>query len=381
MGSDKSGTWLGPEKKIRVDECLRLTVSDLRESGLIKGKADEVLFSWKTGEAETDMATVRANVTSRSATRISVCLAYTAHINGEPHKVSETIHVVKADRKDGANWWIQCPARVNGEACSRRVGVLYLAPGERYFVCRHCYDLAYPWSKKSGQSKGDEMDETRNVQRDDEGRDNLGRPAELGQTVGEAPTSEPSTTPPPLRSSFYIDHGMRLLASETTTLKEAGRVKLVDELLARMLQDAGLPDSRFSRVISEIQCLAPKAFAACATKALRDGNFSVGPEDMGAYFPLQRMGHVLRLHLIEDLQIERAADLLLVDTAIAAFVQARILLSRATPLSPYNGPPPDQEKLYRSQATVQQKLFLAAMSKLQPKPARPIGRPPTKASA
>ena len=75
MGSHKSGGWLGPDKKTSVEQCLRLTMSDLRESGIISGKVDEVLYSWKTGEAETDVATVRVQVTSRSSTQIIIELA------------------------------------------------------------------------------------------------------------------------------------------------------------------------------------------------------------------------------------------------------------------------------------------------------------------
>ena len=74
-------------------------------------------------------------------------------------------------------------------------------------------------------------------------------------------------------------------------------------------------------------------------------------------------------------------DLLLVDTVIAAFVQTRILLGRATPLSMDNGPLPDEEKLFRSQAVTQQKIFMAAMDKLQPKPVRSPGRSLAKESA
>ncbi|MBC8875897.1 MAG: hypothetical protein H8E44_41255 [Planctomycetes bacterium] len=67
-----------------------------------------------------------------------------------------------------------------------------------------------------------------------------------------------------------------------------------------------------------------------------------------------------------------------VDTAISALVQTRILLSRATPLSPENGISLKEEKLLRSQAVAQQKIFLAAMEKLQSKPSRPQGEPPAK---
>jgi hypothetical protein len=71
------------------------------------------------------------------------------------------------------------------------------------------------------------------------------------------------------------------------------------------------------------------------------------------------------------------ADLLLVDTAVAALIQTRILLNRATPLCPENGISLKEEKLFRSQAIAQQKIFLSAMEKLEPKPPRLGGGQPT----
>jgi len=87
------------------------------------------------------------------------------------------------------------------------------------------------------------------------------------------------------------------------------------------------------------------------------------------------------LHTIKDMQLERAADLLLLDAGINALVQAKILLHQATPSGPHNGPLLAEEKLYRTQALSQQKVFLNAMARLQPKPTRPVRRPPAKESA
>ena len=41
----------------------------------------------------------------------------------------------------GLRWWFICPLIKAGKACGRRVGKLFSPPGERYFGCRHCYDL------------------------------------------------------------------------------------------------------------------------------------------------------------------------------------------------------------------------------------------------
>jgi len=44
----------------------------------------------------------------------------------------------------GFGWWFLCPIRdCSGRVCGRRVGKLYLPPGEAYFGCRECRGLTY----------------------------------------------------------------------------------------------------------------------------------------------------------------------------------------------------------------------------------------------
>jgi hypothetical protein len=44
-------------------------------------------------------------------------------------------------------WWFICPLGMDGQACNRRVGILYLRG--RYFGCRHCHDLTYTSCQES----------------------------------------------------------------------------------------------------------------------------------------------------------------------------------------------------------------------------------------
>jgi hypothetical protein len=43
----------------------------------------------------------------------------------------------------GERRWFTCPLIVNGVACDRRCGKLYLPPGAKYFGCRKCHRLTY----------------------------------------------------------------------------------------------------------------------------------------------------------------------------------------------------------------------------------------------
>ena len=365
MGGKGSGRWMGSAKKTPITECLKLTIGDLRGSGITAGETDEAMFTWSISESDENIASIRAHVTSRTASEVIITLSYSATLDDEAREVSETVYVVNTSPTGSGKWYFRCPAEAGGEPCARQAEILYLPPNEEYFACRRCHNLSYSEAPGKGQAEGGQHADTGGGQIDDETLGPQDPEGQSGQAAGEVRPGELRLVPSPQRLFFYVDHTIKLLGPGNTTLSDKGRVKMVGELLSKMIREDGLSEERFSEAISEVQSLAPKAFAAYATKALRDGSFSVGTEVMLAYFPLHRLGRVLRLHLAEDLKVTGAADLLLIDTAIAALIQTRILLSRATPLSPENATSLQEEKLFRSQAIAQQKIFLSAMEKLQ----------------
>lgn len=53
----------------------------------------------------------------------------------------------------GERWWFTCPLVVNGIACNRRVGKLYLPPRAKYFGCRTCHGLTYQSSQEAHKMK------------------------------------------------------------------------------------------------------------------------------------------------------------------------------------------------------------------------------------
>jgi len=76
-------------------------------------------------------------------------LTYRVQTNGADWQdVAETVPIIRVARRlGGARPYFICPGVANSVACGRRVGKLY-GPG-RYFLCRHCYRLAY-----ASQSEG-----------------------------------------------------------------------------------------------------------------------------------------------------------------------------------------------------------------------------------
>ena len=379
MGGKGSGNWSGSAKRTLTGECIRLTMDDLRNSEVIAGKTSEVVFSWSTSESKGDIASVRVSVTSRTVSEVIINLRYNVTLDDDSREVNETVSAVNANQKGTGKWYFRCPAEADGKPCAQHAAILYLPPDQEYFACRRCHDLAYSKVPKKKKAEGDKQNAAVGEQLEYETPDSWEPPGKSEQTADEARGGERDPGPSPQPLFFYVDHTIKLLDPKNTTISDKGRTKMVAELLSKMIREDGLSEERFSQAICDVQSLAPKALSAYASKALREGSLSVGTEVRLAYFPLHRLGRILRLHLAEDLDVTGAADLLLVDAAISALVQTRILLSRATPLSPENGISLKEEKLLRSQAVAQQKIFLSAMEKLQRlEPARALAKPPAK---
>ena len=127
MGGPGSGRWEEHAQRTRVETCVRIDVNRLVREGIIR-KDSRIGGSWTqhhgfTGEG----AWIRLRYTLRTGQRMSEDVPLQTSV---PHF-------------GGVRWWLTCPRTVDGEHCNRRVGKLYLPPGERYFGCRRCYELTY----------------------------------------------------------------------------------------------------------------------------------------------------------------------------------------------------------------------------------------------
>ncbi len=140
MGGPGSGNLdRGQGKKPTVEQSLGLAIQEIR--GLIFGGSATVTWTWASG--------VKSSVG-----------CYVTCGNGP----TLTLHYRWCDREDlqipvrlqstpvhlgGERWWFTCPLVVNGVACNRRAGKLYLPPGAKYFGCRTCHDLTYRSSQEA----------------------------------------------------------------------------------------------------------------------------------------------------------------------------------------------------------------------------------------
>jgi hypothetical protein len=124
-----------------VESCRSIDVNRLHREGCLEP-------GWRGGWHWTRGGEKMASINLRTeADRL--CLAFRVRIDGgEWENVEENIDIIRVFcRFGGSRPYFLCPAVLNGIPCGRRVANLHGLG--RYFLCRHCYRLAY-----ASQSEG-----------------------------------------------------------------------------------------------------------------------------------------------------------------------------------------------------------------------------------
>lgn len=139
MGGLGSTRWLNHWNKTLVEDCRKLTISFLKpylHPGYIGS------LTWRRGERTTGSISFQVK---GEETPSGLRLIYTIQSRcGEKDDLDYLVSLQSTRTTWGSlRYWFTCPLVVNGLPCRRRVGVLYLPPGGRYFGCRHCYNLTY----------------------------------------------------------------------------------------------------------------------------------------------------------------------------------------------------------------------------------------------
>jgi len=128
-GSGRTG------RKRKAEECKTLDINRFhREKCLQNGKSGD--WVWSRDGIET------GRIGYRMADAKQV-LNYKVRMNGyDWETVTQSVLIIYADcHYGGARPYFQCSGVVNGRHCARRVGTLFAAG--KYFLCRHCYRIAY----------------------------------------------------------------------------------------------------------------------------------------------------------------------------------------------------------------------------------------------
>jgi hypothetical protein len=150
MGGSGSGRWGWHDKKTTVEECLILSAGKLARDGII-AQSPGSGWLWWTNTATCERIASAGYSREINGDLVVLRLRYTVtRRDGESADIDEPLRLqTTPSAVGGMRWWLTCPLVVNGRACGRRVGKLYLPPGARCFGCRNCHDLTYTSCQES----------------------------------------------------------------------------------------------------------------------------------------------------------------------------------------------------------------------------------------
>jgi len=154
-----------------VEQCRSLDVNALRSKGCLTPGWSGV-WQWSV------LGEQNGHISLRTETD-TIILTYRCRVNGDEWEdVKESVPIIYVPcHFGGFRPFFLCPGVSNGVHCGRRVAKLYGA--DKYFLCRHCYQLKY-----RSQSEG-VMD--RAIRRAEKIRTQLGGEADIAYPFPERP--------------------------------------------------------------------------------------------------------------------------------------------------------------------------------------------------
>lgn len=138
-------------KKEEADSLKQVSVSFLRKHGYFNEGWHSGTITWSRYGKETGNISIQSSI-SEDEQYVKFIYTQTNNNTGEKNDFDYKIPLIATPCYfGGKRYWFLCPWYTNGKYCGRRVGVLYLS--DKYFACRHCYDLTYNSRNLSGFSK------------------------------------------------------------------------------------------------------------------------------------------------------------------------------------------------------------------------------------
>ena len=149
MGGYGSTRWGLHYKKIAVEECKTLPISLFNNA--IRHVIENQIETWGgsvnwscRGEPAGNIGYTVFSENDFPKVKLQYKFTESGLEMDYPISLAHTELVWGAER-----WWFICPLKKDGYQCNRRVGKLYLPPGNKYFGCRYCYDLSYSSCQES----------------------------------------------------------------------------------------------------------------------------------------------------------------------------------------------------------------------------------------
>ena len=143
------GRWLRPAAKQTTERCRPLDVNKLASAGVLFAGASGVI-NWTNAYTSEPRGCAEYSVI-RDEDELMLQVCYRWH---ESESITTPIRLQTTEPYfGGRRWWLTCPLTVDGVACRRRIGKLYLPPGARYFGCRECHRLTYRSCQEAHQAE------------------------------------------------------------------------------------------------------------------------------------------------------------------------------------------------------------------------------------
>jgi hypothetical protein len=140
VGGLGSGSYHRFGSRDRVEDCLSLDVRSWRRDEWLESGTG-FTTTWRRYRRDSSIG-VRVLGDAGGGRARAVELSYCWGPEGRKEDVSYAVALCWTPcNYGGFRPWFVCPGVVNGVSCGRRVAKLYLKG--RYFLCRHCHDLAY----------------------------------------------------------------------------------------------------------------------------------------------------------------------------------------------------------------------------------------------
>lgn len=139
------GRWSFSSRRT-AESCHSISTKFLNKYKYFLGGLRSGGITWSVGGRETGSVGFRVS-TETANEYINFIYTQTDRITNEKTEFDYKVQLTWTScHFGGRRWWFVCPLMVNGRACGRRMGVLYL--GGEYFGCRHCYNLTYASCKE-----------------------------------------------------------------------------------------------------------------------------------------------------------------------------------------------------------------------------------------
>lgn len=144
MGGPGSGRKVSADRKWVVENSFAIDLRSMMLEGLLDSYHSQGKIQWRSN------AIIEFDLIKKQNSVYNLTLRYSRQLNGIEHKIDYSIIIQPIySRYVISGYFFKCPLFPNGVNCTRKAAKLYLPMGQKYFGCRHCYDLTYRTSQEN----------------------------------------------------------------------------------------------------------------------------------------------------------------------------------------------------------------------------------------